>query len=132
MFFEKISNSAKLITTISSAVIAIVAALGWVLNEYQEHKETRDNQLDEKIRNIIEEDTKEIISNIDEKTEKFENVIDSLSKLIENESFYNTGWGSRGDNFWYYRTQDGKIHKCYYNDELGKWYYILEGKAIYL
>ena len=111
--------------------MAVVAVFGWVFNEYQEHKETRDKQLDIRIRKLIEEDTEHIISNIDTKTILFENIIDSLSNLIKNEEFYSVGWGTLGNGNWYFRELDGSIYKCFLNEERDMWYYIIDGKAIY-
>lgn len=135
-----LSNFAKKVIYISSvitAAVTIIGTLGWIYNEYQDYKRKTENQLDNRINELIENHGNTILHEIHQRTELFNTSIDSLqnqiNNLIESNSYFAIGLRGDGTGNMWYRDLYGKIYRVYYYRDIERYYYINDdGLAIYL
>lgn len=131
----KIGKAVLKIAGLITSITVIIGSIGWVYNEYQERKSIREKQLDELIDQRIKNHGNEILIEINSKTELFESVVDSLQNkidyLMENDRKFAIGYRSDGENL-YYRDMYKVDHQVYWDSDLSKYYYIQDGRAVYL
>lgn len=118
MALSKLSKKIIHIGSITTAITVIVGALGWVYNEYKDHKRNSEEELKRTIIKLIEENSK----------------LDSLNNRIRNiegDGMFAVGFRSDGENL-YYRDIYGEIHEVFYDQEYDIYYYMDNGEFVYI
>ena len=124
MAFSKFTKKIIYIASITSAVVTIGGAIGWVYNEYQDHKRTEEKQLNERIIKLIKENEDVFIEKIDSLNHRLKN--------IEGDDMFAVGFRANENGKLYYRDMSGKSHEVYYDQQYDVYYIIEDNKYIYL
>lgn len=132
----KFGKSVIKISGLITALSIIIGTIGWVYNEYQDHKETRELELDSRIDARLEDHGNKILMEIRESIIIFHNEVDSLQSqidlLIDKNKSFATGFRSDGENL-YYRDMYRNDHKVFWDQTYNQYYYVNEnGRAVYL
>lgn len=137
MVLNNLTKKIIYLSGVITASITIIGSVGWVYNEYQDYKRKSEQQLDNRINNLIENHGNTILYEIHERTELFKTNIDSLqlqiNNLVQGNSYFAIGLRGDGSGDMWYRDLYGNIYKVYYYRDINKYYYINDdGLAVYL
>lgn len=134
----KVGKSIMKIAALITSITVIIGALGWVYNEYQNYKSTTEKELDSRIDDRLKEHGNEILLEINEKTDLFHEVVDSLrvqidmiNENIEGDQLFAIGFRGDGTGEIFYRDKFGVLYKVYLSSD-NSYYYVKDGLAIYL
>lgn len=124
MAFSKFTKKIIYIASITSAVVTIGGAIGWVYNEYQTHKRKEEKQLNERIIKLIKENENIFIEKIDSLNHRL--------KSIEGDDMFAVGFRADSNGNLYFRDKLGKSHEIFYDQQYDVYYYIDGNNFIYL
>jgi hypothetical protein len=135
MVFTTFTKKLVYIASVAGAIITISGAIGWIYNEYQNHRRTTEEQLDDRINTLIENHGNTILNEIHQRTDMFIEKLDSLNyrlKSIEGDDMFAVGFRADGSGILYYRDNLGKSHNVFYDELYDVYYYIDGNQFIYL
>ena len=124
MILSKFAKKIIYIASVTSAVITLGGAVGWVYNEYQDHQRTEEKELNKRIITLIKENEDIFIKKIDSLNHRLKN--------IEGDDMFAVGFRADDSGNLFYRDLYGHSHTVYFDQVYELYYYIEDGNFIYL